>query len=34
MDEHGEELVITQRPGDKTARLWHGDVDWAMGLGW
>lgn len=30
MNEHGEELVFAQRPGEKTARLWHSDVDWQM----
>ncbi|MEU8928445.1 hypothetical protein AB0D30_00975 [Streptomyces sp. NPDC048409] len=30
MNEHGEELVFAQRRGEKTARLWHSDVDWEM----
>lgn len=27
-NEHGEELVFAQRPGEKAARLWHSDADW------
>jgi hypothetical protein len=30
MNEHGEELVFAQRPGEKTARLWHSDADWQV----
>ncbi|MEW1831198.1 hypothetical protein [Streptomyces sp. NPDC088196] len=30
MNEHGEELVFAQRRGDRTARLWHSDMDWKM----
>ncbi|MFC4330108.1 hypothetical protein ACFPC0_20440 [Streptomyces andamanensis] len=30
MNEHGEELVFAQRRGEKTARLWHSDMDWEM----
>lgn len=30
MNEHGEELVFAQRKGEKTARLWHSDMDWEM----
>ncbi|GAA1410840.1 hypothetical protein GCM10009639_62010 [Kitasatospora putterlickiae] len=30
LNEHGEELVFAQRPGEKTARLWHSDADWEM----
>ncbi|MDJ1137028.1 hypothetical protein [Streptomyces iconiensis] len=30
MNEHGEEMVFAQRRGQKTARLWHSDVDWEL----
>ncbi|MFF2659407.1 hypothetical protein ACFVUH_18835 [Kitasatospora sp. NPDC058032] len=30
LNEYGEELVFAQRPGEKTARLWHSDADWEM----
>ncbi|MBB5933887.1 hypothetical protein [Streptomyces zagrosensis] len=30
LNEHGEELVFAQRRGEKTARLWHSDMDWQM----
>jgi hypothetical protein len=30
MNDYGEQLVFAQRPGEKTARLWHSDADWAM----
>ncbi|GLZ12141.1 hypothetical protein Acsp04_23760 [Actinomadura sp. NBRC 104425] len=29
-NEYGEELVFAQRRGEKTARLWHSDVNWRM----
>ncbi|AXQ55924.1 MULTISPECIES: hypothetical protein [Streptomyces] len=30
LNEHGEELVFAQRRGEKTARLWHSDMDWQL----
>lgn len=30
LNEHGEELVFAQRPGEKTARLWHSDMEWEL----
>ncbi|MFB8236657.1 hypothetical protein ACFC58_08905 [Kitasatospora purpeofusca] len=30
VNEFGEELVFAQRPGEKTARLWHSDMDWQI----
>ncbi|MEV0263142.1 hypothetical protein AB0I49_17660 [Streptomyces sp. NPDC050617] len=30
LNEHGEELVFAQRPGEKTGRLWHSDAEWQM----
>lgn len=30
MNEHGEELVVAQRRGDRNARLWHCDAYWEM----
>lgn len=28
INEHGEYLVFTQKPGEKTATLYHSDADW------
>ncbi|MEV6411815.1 hypothetical protein [Kribbella sp. NPDC051718] len=30
LNEYGEHLVFAQRPGEKTARIWHSDTDWEM----
>ncbi|MFD5565919.1 hypothetical protein [Kitasatospora griseola] len=30
LNEYGEELVFAQRKGEKTARLWHSDMDWQL----
>ncbi|MEU6974644.1 hypothetical protein [Streptomyces sp. NPDC046371] len=30
LNEHGEELVFAQRRGERTARLWHSDMDWQL----
>ncbi|MFJ5925254.1 hypothetical protein ACIQF6_21870 [Kitasatospora sp. NPDC092948] len=30
LNEHGEEVVFAQRKGEKTARMWHSDMDWQL----